>query len=315
MGDIPPLQARLGQLLSKLAALDGIPVHAISRSDYIRKSLDRDGFSLPKNPTDIMKMIQGYADRGRTQMVAEFKQRIDAGERFSLTLDEWTSVRNRRYMNINLHGTGTDFWNLGLQRVTGKFTSEAMVSAVKDHLNDFGVSVDSHCVVCTSDGASVMCKFLRLMPTVGVTCYSHGIHLSVGYVMYKNTPKDFDNEDDDGDDDTQGTDVDNPESDSASEEIEVSENIVVESFETDSAELNESYASLIGKVREDCKKFRRGRADEILQGYVMNEFGHELKPVIDVKSRWNTIESMLTRYIKLRPCILKAFVFRFLDRN
>ena len=100
--------------ISKLAALDGIPVHAISRSDYIRKSLDRDGFSLPKNPTDIMKMIQGYADRVRTQMVAEFKQRIDAGERFSLTLDEWTSVRNRRYMNVNLHGTGTDFWNLGL---------------------------------------------------------------------------------------------------------------------------------------------------------------------------------------------------------
>ena len=98
-------------------------MHAISRSDYIRKSLDRDGFSLPKNPTDVMKMIQGYGDRVRTQMVAEFKQRIDAGERFSLTLDEWTSVRNRRYMNINLHGTGTDFWNLGLRRVTGKFTS------------------------------------------------------------------------------------------------------------------------------------------------------------------------------------------------
>ena len=66
-----------------------------------------------------------------------------------------------------------------------------MVSAVKDHLNDFGVSVDSHCVVRTSDGASVMCKFLRLMPTVGVMCYSHGIHLAVGDVMYKNTPKDL----------------------------------------------------------------------------------------------------------------------------
>ena len=44
-------------------------------------------------------------------------------EKFSLTLDEWTSMQNRRYLNINIHGIGY-FWNLGLVRIRGSFTAE-----------------------------------------------------------------------------------------------------------------------------------------------------------------------------------------------
>jgi len=40
------------------------------------------------------------------------------GQRFSLTFDEWTSTRNRRYMNINVHARGGEYWSLGLLRVS-----------------------------------------------------------------------------------------------------------------------------------------------------------------------------------------------------
>ena len=32
--------------------------------------------------------------------------RKSKGEKFSLTLDEWTSLRNKSYLNINIHGFG-----------------------------------------------------------------------------------------------------------------------------------------------------------------------------------------------------------------
>jgi len=33
------------------------------------------------------------------------------GQRFTLTFDEWTSRRNRRYMNINVQGANGTFWS------------------------------------------------------------------------------------------------------------------------------------------------------------------------------------------------------------
>ena len=36
-----------------------------------------------------------------------------SGQRFSLSFDEWTSQRNRRYLNIIVHGQNSIFWSLG----------------------------------------------------------------------------------------------------------------------------------------------------------------------------------------------------------
>jgi len=47
------------------------------------------------------------------------------GQRLSLTLDEWTSGRNCRYMNINVHEEGGNFWSLGLARVHESMPADA----------------------------------------------------------------------------------------------------------------------------------------------------------------------------------------------
>ena len=77
--------------------------------------------------------------------IAECKKQ---GHRFSLTFDEWTSTRNRHYMNINVHLRGSKFWNLGLVRVLG-----SMPAMLKVKLATFGLSLQNFIVSITTDGA------------------------------------------------------------------------------------------------------------------------------------------------------------------
>ena len=44
-------------------------------------------------------------------MKEEISSDISDGKRFSVSLDEYTSLSNRRYMNVNLHSR-EKFWNL-----------------------------------------------------------------------------------------------------------------------------------------------------------------------------------------------------------
>ncbi len=93
----------LEEILARLAAEDGFPVSAITNSRFIRSSLPERGHFLPRNPSQVMKLIQKFFDlviQSMKHEIAEVKKRKG---RFSLTTDEYTKGRNRRYMNINLH--------------------------------------------------------------------------------------------------------------------------------------------------------------------------------------------------------------------
>jgi len=50
--------------------------------------------------------------RVRSIVSGEIAKRRSQGQRFTVTFDEWMSRRNRRYMNINVHGVNGTFWSL-----------------------------------------------------------------------------------------------------------------------------------------------------------------------------------------------------------
>jgi len=64
----------------------------------------------------------------------------DMGQQFSVTLDEWTSTRNRRYINVNVHANGGKFWSLGMVRVQGSMPVEKCVELLETKLEEFGLS-------------------------------------------------------------------------------------------------------------------------------------------------------------------------------
>jgi hypothetical protein len=62
--------------------------------------------------------------------VKELAKKFAAGERFSAIADEWTSIRNRRYMNICIKSSSYTA-NLGLVRCKGSVTSQVVSEMVK----------------------------------------------------------------------------------------------------------------------------------------------------------------------------------------
>ena len=48
--------------------------------------------------------------------------------------------------------------------------------------------------------------------------------------------------------------------------------------------------------------------NEILQMYVKGMFFKELKLILDLKIRWNSVVAMLERFLELKTCILKTMI-------
>ena len=106
---------------------------------------------------------------------------------FSITLDEYTSSRNRRFININVH-VKNRHWNLGMVKIFGSMPADKAVTIVREKLKEFGICLDSDIVAATTDGADVMKKFGKAILPTHQLCLAHGIHLAVCDVLYKTTP-------------------------------------------------------------------------------------------------------------------------------
>ncbi|KAL3843278.1 hypothetical protein ACJMK2_021220 [Sinanodonta woodiana] len=166
-------------------ATDNITIRAITRNKYIRKSVSRDGFNLPKNETGKMKLIHDDFDEKKLLIIHNNRELLKKGAKFSLSVDEYTSSRNRRYFGINLHDNiNRKTLQTGLVRILGFCSVFDMIEIVKNHVKDFGLSFDHDIVGLTLDGASVNKKFIRHVKSIGQLCLNHGIHLGGCDTLY-----------------------------------------------------------------------------------------------------------------------------------
>ena len=60
-------------------------------------------------------------------------------ERYSITFNEYTSLKNRRYLQINVYSVNGDITSLGLVRVLGRQDSESLKEIVRNRLQKFGI--------------------------------------------------------------------------------------------------------------------------------------------------------------------------------
>lgn len=90
----------------RLTACAGLSFRVIVKSSYMSRSLLSAGFSnfphrKPRCRILFSNMLKNY------NRSSEFQQLLKKGQRFSLTFDEWKSVRNRRYMCVSVHADST----------------------------------------------------------------------------------------------------------------------------------------------------------------------------------------------------------------
>ena len=95
--------------------------------------------------------------------------------------------------------------------------------------------------------------------------------------------------------------------DSDQEEEEAEETFAVVTEAVREPTLKESISAAIKTVRKDVKFFRKSpKSNEFLQENIKKEFGKELKLILDVRTRWNSLYAMLERYVKVRMCVVKT---------
>ena len=243
----------------------------------------------------ISQKVMDYASKIELQIKEDLNRRREQGERFSLTVDEWTGENNKRYANINVHMPDRTVHHLGLIRIKGSMTAEVCKEMVVQRTAQFGLDIQMDIICCTTDAASVMVKFGKLMDCEQQLCYAHGVNLAVCDVLYTNNASSVPlpeleennpNNDSSDFDDNEEIDDDGPILNLSNEVV----NNVTLGF------LN----SVIQKVRGVVKLFRRSPVkNDLLQKFVKEDLGKEMCLVLDVKTRWNSLIAMLERFLEL----------------
>ena len=202
-------------VLARLLAVELLPMYKLEKSKDIQNGWAAQGLKIPTTRKAMKEMILSFTDNIKTNFKRERAARIKNKNRFSISLDEWTSIKNQRYMGLNSHLNDVTLQSLGMVRIKGPMTAECCLDLIKKRLEDFGLTLQEHIVGMVTDGASVMIKTGRLSNIIHQICHSHGLHLAVCDVLYKkcrnieNTNEARDNEDgydifecsDDGNDD------------------------------------------------------------------------------------------------------------------
>ena len=290
----------LPAVLARMTACDGFSFKIFITSQDLRKSLTALGHSLPKSATVIRELVMQYGRHLREKVFRSLSHHKSMGEKFCLTLDEWTSLQNKRYININIHGKGY-FWNLGLFRIRGRFSAEVCSSLISEKLSEFGINFKTDIVAITTDGCSMMKKLGRISPPFQQLCYAHGLQLVIQDVFYckqsTNTSELYD---------TSETEED----EISSDDEESSGLTVLNATDLEiPIELSYDIFNLVRIVRQIVKLFKRSPLkNETLQKYVKENYPNGLNLILDCKTRWSSLLDMLERIIKIKLPVQKALL-------
>jgi hypothetical protein len=297
--------------LSKLAALDGLAFSVFCTSITLRKLFAKSGYKLPASPHTIKKIIITHSAQLKTELKTELNMLKTKACMFTVSLDEWTSAQNVRYININIHSQTLKnkcFRNLGLEKIKNKGTAENCHNILREKLLQYGLTLDEDVIALVTDGASVMCALGRRTLNFHQLCHAHGIQCAVLDVLYKKTiaPASSISEVRDTDDST--TD----ESDAEDMAVEDEEGFIVSQIPTrtrsSDLRLRESYKNIINKVRKVTKIFKKSPTKaELLYGTDEGE-RKGLRLILDCRTRWSSLANMITRFLALKETVMKALI-------
>lgn len=293
----PENDESLPAVLSKMIALDGFCYFNFIESIELRKCLSSRGFEVPKSQNTISGIVFKYSLSIQNKISIELQKIRKAGKCFTLTFDEWSSTKNKRYLCLNIH-VENEFWNLGLIRAFGYQPAEKCAKLIEDRLKIYSLSIKSDVFGGTTDGVRVMVSLGKLLNFFPQLCIAHAIHLAVLDVLYKKRSHDDEN------DFLQEPEMNDDDDNEILDQFEVTHG------NDEEMELVIEYQPLIEKVRKIVKLFRRSpsKNDEVLQKYVKVQFNQELQLLLDTKTRWNSLLTMLERFEKLIDCVQKSLI-------
>ena len=178
----------ISKVIAWLVSVDGLTFNQIANSFLISRIFKADAYSMPKSPQIIHDHF--VKEFKNTLMIVSEKVNTAKKNRdhFSISFDKSTSVRNHRYMNLNLHD-GQSFQSLGMIRVKGSMKSKKAIELFQRRLAKFNFNLDADIVATITGGAGVMMKVGRETCPLHIACLFHAIHLCICDVLYKEKRK------------------------------------------------------------------------------------------------------------------------------
>ena len=238
----------------------------------LRLGLEARGHDVPESDKTVAKLVNSYANEVKEMNRDIIGRLMKRGYRFSVTMDEYTRLGNRKLANINLHLPDGDFLRIGLVRVRGKMPAEVARDVLLKKLSEYCIDLKKDVISHTTDGASVMRKCGRLLDIIHQICHAHGMHLAVCDVLYKRKKSNEAEEEsckEQEEEDEEDDEVEN--GDWLEETLEHEPELIV-------------YEDVIEKVRKIVRKFRRSTtANDDLQDKIAEVLGKEKALKIDVK--------------------------------
>lgn len=281
-------------------AIDGVPFRTIANNKHLRRYITMTGNKPPSNARDVAYAIYKKEKELKDNVKQELKVLIENGMKLSLSLDEGSTIRNRKYLNIVIHLPDGGFKNLGVIRVNGSCPAEKLVDLTTEKLEEFSVNLKKDIFAIISDGAKVMIRFAKLIGCEHQICYSHTIHLAVTDVFYMSKAIeviDYSND---------TAEIDENESD-----IEEENDEEIRFIEDNADVMAYSEAPLISDVLNKCRKIVKlfklsSKKNTVLQQYIVEHHGKELQLLLDCRTRWNSLIPMLKRIVSTYPSITLA---------
>lgn len=95
----------LEETVAKMITLSNLSVRQVTRTEFIHSSLQKEfpQRNVPRSENGTVKLVEDYFSQENDNLKIEIVKLLKNGTKFSLTLDEWTSQKNKRYLNINIH--------------------------------------------------------------------------------------------------------------------------------------------------------------------------------------------------------------------
>ncbi|CAG7656076.1 unnamed protein product, partial [Allacma fusca] len=107
----------MDSLVAELVAKDGIYFNTIAKTRPLRRHFNSEFGQLPSSHVTIRRRFVKFAEDIKCAKKKTIQACIKAGGKYSITLDDWTSGNNMRYLNVNIHDSNSEFVNLGLEPI------------------------------------------------------------------------------------------------------------------------------------------------------------------------------------------------------
>jgi hypothetical protein len=182
-------------------------------------------------------------------------------------------------------------------------------------LQTFRLKFSSDIVAITGDGAAVMVKFGRISPAEYIQCENHGLHIGVLSVVFPKKSQAAEYQDEIDESESESEDLGDSDSESDGNEPE-------DEFEDEDETLDPAhvlvgdYLVMMKKMRKIVLMFKASPVkNSILQEFVKKEHAKELQLDLDVKTRWNSLESSGQKFLRLESCVVKALEHRKISQS